>query len=967
MFASAVGRLIWKEYRVQRALWFLLLGLLLVLQVLLRLAFFSADGSRSFNVTSADEQWATRAMWLLAFVMQVIFFVASIAISFAGEREERTCDLLIHHAPSPWAVLLAKIGICLAGSIALYFCGAFVAMAIGRSSPNDSYMLHQFSNSTPSIGTELIARVTLGLVLLAWCLFGSLLCQRVLTSIPTMAVGWVVTGWIPLIGVAAFLSIVTVDAGVEADKLRLMSAICVVAVAMIGVDIWLGYRWAEGKYIDLNFLSDQEGFWSIGWSGLFDRESRTSRMPLGIELDETERRTWQRLVWQERQRNVIPRWLTTCICAAIVIMSPIADVTHSNYGTPSAHDVAVCVLALAMGILSFRYDGEGQPVRFLANHGTSARMIWKAKQAVWMSRTFLTLVVLLALVAIRDSSWSTYPAALIERHLWLMLLSYGCGQLSAMLLRGAILAAITGAVATAVLFLWLELTRSLQLPQWWSLGIPAITPLLATYLHIRGWLLDGSTSSQKVRLAAVLIGLPCFTGAILAAYRIVEVDRTDQSWRKELVFQSPFDWRYEIGNLKTVQPTANLKARPRLQIIAETPADRRAAAEASSANARLSPHEQALADEVAGIFANNSALIHQGAVLPLEPTDAELGSIQDQAPRLAQDKLFPLRSFERLSDLLLARALDHLHANEQEVAFDVCLSHLSLCRAMARGPFMPCWKAGADRERRALEQLVEWANHPQVTFATIHGAIKEIERSAQQFPTPGSAIIDELAKAKRDSIIDEYTDLHGLTPGWLRIWLQLPWETRRRSQLWELEASLHRAYLNYLASRFSWGPDFVSRMHYGLKAGADENVVPVGQDYLQPMAGLQATTWGAEVALGQDRSDVVRDRFTAVNAALTRLGIIAYRKQHGKMPADLDALFGIVHQWNFQDPWSSGRLDYRVNCLVSQGNTLSGVDINPERTDTVIPRPAVASRFVFPIPSPIARNELSTPTNSKKD
>ena len=633
--------------------------------------------------------------------------------------------------------------------------------------------------------------------------------------------------------------------------------------------------------------------------------------------------------------------------------------------------LSVC-WGLVMGILSFRSEGEGQPVRFLAHHGTSAGMIWKAKQAVWMVRAFLTPAILLALVAIRDSVLLTYPGNLIERHIWVTLLSYGCGQLSAMLLRRAILAAITGATAAAVLFLWLELMRSLQLPQWWSLGIPAMTPLLATCLFARPWLLDGSTWSQKVRLAAVLIGLPLSTCVIVAVYRVVEVERIEPSLRREQAFQLPWQYQYETGSLTTAQSSTDLSARPRLLAIAiaDVPVDRRPIATSGSASPRLSEREQKLADQVTGAFLNNSTLIHESLVPPtLPPTDDPIGLRGAKILYTDRDPLFPVNSFERLSDLLLARARDHLQRNEQEPAFDVCLAHLSLCRAMARGPFKPCWQAGADRERRVLELMVEWANCQRVTFAEIHGAIKEMEARLRQFPTPGSAIIDELTEAKRVSIVDNYTKFHGATIGWQRVWLQLPWETIRRDQLWEMEALLHRSHLSYLANRFSFGPGSASRMNYTVSVVADENVAPVGKDYLQPLAALQATTWGAEVALSEDRSGIVRDRFTAVNAALTRMGIIAYRKQHRKMPADLDALFGIVRQWNFQDPWSGGRLDYRANCLVSQGNAPSVLDTNSEKADAVARRPPEASRFVFPIPAVLvgSNEESSTPTRSKTE
>ena len=287
---------------------------------------------------------------------------------------------------------------------------------------------------------------------------------------------------------------------------------------------------------------------------------------------------------------------------------------------------------------------------------------------------------------------------------------------------------------------------------------------------------------------------------------------------------------------------------------------------------------------------------------------------------------------------MLVRARDHLNLNEPASAFEICLAHLKSCQAMARGPFKPCWQTGADEERRVLELLVEWANHRNVTFAEIHGGIKELEVRLNYFPSPGSAIIDEHAQAKQNSIVDEYVTQHGEIPGWQRIFMQLPWESIRRGHLWEIEAMLHRANLSYLVSRLSYDPRFP----------VDDRVVPVGGNYLQSMAELQSTTWGAEVALTGDRSESVRDRFTAMKAALTRMGIIAYRKQHGKMPADLDALFGIVRQLNFQDPWSNGRFDYRSNCLVSHGNGPSGIDVQSK--ESAAGQTVKLSRFVFPIP-----------------
>jgi hypothetical protein len=302
-----------------------------------------------------------------------------------------------------------------------------------------------------------------------------------------------------------------------------------------------------------------------------------------------------------------------------------------------------------------------------------------------------------------------------------------------------------------------------------------------------------------------------------------------------------------------------------------------------------------------------------------------------------------------LSALLLERARRELRANETKSALDTCLSHLKMCQSMASGPFAPCWQAGAEAERRSLELLVEWSNHPQVDFTEVHGAIAEIQDLDRKFPSASASIIDEFEEAKRKSIIEQYSRHYGGTAvGWRRVWLQLPWETSRRHELWNIESLFHRAHLSYLENSITAGNSVSARYMFWPTQGPVENLTPVGGNYLSALAEIQGTTWGAEVALSGDRSEYVRDRYTAMKATLTRLGVIAYRKQYGKMPPDLDAVIGIVRQSNFLDPWSSGRFDYRTNAIYSQGNSPRTVD--SQRQEGTNQPPRESSRFVFAIP-----------------
>ena len=923
MFRTAIGRLLWKEYRVQRALWFLLLGILLLLQVLLRLAYFNSTESITHAV-SIDEQWATRTMWLLVFVMQVIFIVASVAISFAGEREERTCDFLVHHAPSPWAILSAKIGICFAGSAGLYVCGAFMALILGRSHSIESNLTYQLVFFHNSMAVDFTLRLTILLVLLAWCVFGSLLSQRVITSIPTMAVGWIATGWLPMVAALTLMNLIPGQIEMRFERTIMIIVFALGAIAMIGFDAWLGYRWAEGRFVDLRFLTEYGDFWSTTWLGIRNRSSRPSRIPSSTEPEESERRAWLRLVWQERNRNVIPRWMVISIVAFVLLSSDADYVVRENYGIPLLQDFVVCLIGLVMGILSFRNEGEGQPVRFMANHGSSPKMIWNARQSVWLFRAIVTPAVLLAIMAIRDQRFLSYPHALIERHFWLVLMSYGSGQLAAMLLHRAMLAAITGGMLAAVLFLWFELMRSLHIPQFWSAGVPIVALIVATRMHARSWLLDYSTRDHKLRLASVLMGLPFLPFAIVAIYRVYEVDRINPAQLSRKVFESArrLPFMFDTSNLSVDTTTSAMSTvRKRLQDIAARPTT--SVAVPGTANLTLSVDDRTIADELAVAFASDAFAIH----------------FESRSESSGRFELFPAVSFSRLSDRMLARARDHMALNEPTAAFRMCQTHLNACRTMARGPFNSCWKPAAVEERRALELLVEWANRADVPFADIHGAIKELEERQNRFPAPGAAIVDELTLAKRNSIVERYIAHHGSILGWQRIWMQLPWEAARRNRLWEIEAELHRAHLACLFAQLS----------FDQRLSPEADLIPVGGNYLESMSELQSTTWGAEIALAGDRSEFVRDRFTAMRAAMTRMGIIAYRKQYGSMPADLDSLFGIVLQRNFQDPWSNGRFDYRTNCLVSQGDSPRATDIQTQ--ESVSRQPVTPSRFVFPIPS----------------
>jgi len=517
---APLSRLLWKEYRAQRTLWLTMLGLGLGLQGLIYIVFRNPID-------------LVPAVWSMAAVIQLLCMIASTAIMFAGEREEGTSDWLLRLCAPPVWTLVAKWGFLLLASTAIASILSLTALLLVRIGPGGS----DGSLDRGNVFTDVLMAAA-GVFI--WSSLGSLLSRRVLTSIPTMAFWWIITMVLPVSLVPWLFGFRGLDVTIDRFEGQVMVFFTVVAGA---ADLWLGWRWCHGKYADARILANVHQKWNALLNRILRRSTSASRLPTCSEDSYVGRRIWQRLLWQERHRDSFHRMLLQGGCA----ISLLVGLTRNSEALFVCVSGLVIVLPMFLGVLSFRYDAEGQPLRFLANRGVSAGPVWFAKQTVWLPRAFWVpfiismtggfsavlsaayarseLVVLPAYLLTNSivASWNVHWKD-VETAICFVLVTYSCGQLAAMLLRQTILSVVVGVVLSGIATFWLVLMRVLDVPLWWSVGGVSVWFFWLSWWYAPYWLME----RRSRRIAAglgfnVLVPFMTLIG-VTAAWRVGEVD-----------------------------------------------------------------------------------------------------------------------------------------------------------------------------------------------------------------------------------------------------------------------------------------------------------------------------------------------------------------------------------------------------------------------------------------------------------
>ena len=516
MFATQFGRIFWKEYRSQRTLW--LSCLLMEIVYLVLVLIFTSNAVQTIQL-----------LWGTATVFPILYAVACGAVLFAGERESRGSDWLLSLSNSPAATLSAKIAFAIVATMAMQLISALPTLIF-------SGIYFQFGYS-PSPAWLLIPY---GLWVLCWSILGSLLSRRVFTSLGAMVFGVILTLYIPLILTMSLMYLFLrreLDSGHPISNAIFFVFMVCLTLVVIWIDVQLGLRWCQGKYVDgtiiERFLASFEQ-WLRNRTG---HVAKAARIPNRVEFDQPWRRTWQRLIWQERHRESLPILIAVVGCA-LGSMITIVDVIGLSGSVVFVFALCLAIPTL-MGVLTFESDTEGSRFRFLANRGLPEASIWFAKQAVWLPRAFwITAAIFFSSLIVEGLAGSVRDLFMHSKRMpqdpsmdaafkvlsqnwdltiYFVLLSYACGQLASMIFSRAVLAGVFGFVLTGFTVFWGRQALLAEIPIFWTLGFPFLSMLLFTFWQMKPQMLEERTLFRSGKMALVLVSLVvvCYLGGVV--------------------------------------------------------------------------------------------------------------------------------------------------------------------------------------------------------------------------------------------------------------------------------------------------------------------------------------------------------------------------------------------------------------------------------------------------------------------
>ena len=866
MFAVPFHRMFWKEYRVHRALWFSCLLIGVVCQITVGFMALHPDIRSEFLLAAAS-------------FFPVMYAVGCGALLFASEREERTADWLVSLSIPPAPSLTAKFSFAVASVVALQSVLAIFSLALlgGTTAENLRTMFFPFA-----------------LVVLIWSSLGSVLSRRVLMSVPLTF----------LLGLVSHLLLLFVLTSWSRQPFHVTTpiyiAVGMLSVCALGFDVWLGWRWCLGQYIDGSSLDNVNFRLTDIWQSSSKSRTTTSRLTTRVESEQAWYRTWQRLVWQERNRESL-HWAMLIGGVLLGLLNAVNGQIGSN--NPSTRDaVAFLVIGLAslipfsMGVLGFRSDANRSQSRFLAFRGISPASVWMAKQAVWMWRAFWLPIAVIgcarffeALFADRYGMDKLPMASVVSTMsnrpwltVWVVLLSYGSGQLAALLFQRTINAIAIGVMLNVVLIGWVGLCDVLSVPQWCFLGLPVLAMFLITFWQIRPWLLEDNSWSRKWKLAVALIGAPSLIVMGLACFRVTEAAAfppVDQSLVS--LFQST-----RIDSKPTTAEQESVRLR--LEQLTQT-----------------EEADQTVADEI------------------VELLNHENVSLKPQYNYEERVLAYTLK----IRQILDSQADAYLDKGALDKSLECRLASLRLARFLSRESTVYGWWSGSIIQSMTLENLVALVNHPLQTPESIRSAMKSIEAELARFPsaTEGIAATYELDRqtwilSSRAELIDELTRMKvDAEPANLMMFpALLPWERKRADLLMTRDAEFQFAMIWSLEQQLQTP-----------KSNAYQNVTKTIEGSESVINHLKNTTFFVRFANSPLRYSVQRvlDRHTSVRAALTRMELIAYRLEHGKLPDRLVELIPNFNGVNLVDPYSGRLFEYYPTFLLSSGQR--GVELLP--------------------------------------
>lgn len=912
-FLVPVGRLMWKEYRIQRSLWLAMLTFGIVPQLLIRLL-------------ASDPDLRVTGVWMTVVTIPIMFIIGSTAILFAGEREDRTCDWLLNLSVRPRWTLFSKWSFVAIAAIALIVVLSISAFALVWAIPQATEATQV--GSTPDSASTAAGILAILLGFLLWGSLGSLLSRRVITAVPAMGFLWIgtlvfVSVWLPwMLGLKSTQSEQTVVA-------------IVMLVIACSANIWLGWRWCRGKYFDARTVSN-------GISRLREWTQRVrgasqvvARWPQGLELPSAAQREWQRLVWQERQRDQFHKWLAGAGCF-LAILVPVAG---RMTGSTLAELLILVMLAtpLVIGALAFRFDGEGQPLQFLANRGVRLRRLWFAKHVVWLPRMtgILSLIWLVSLSAeslihpiASGQSVSSISAGICRRQdvaICLVLLIYGAGQLMAMLFHRSTLSLAAGGMAAVVAGLWLGYMTELQVPLWWSVGGVIVCLYGWAWWLAPRWADERRFAKRYVQAVAVFVMPPIAILGGVALWRMSEIAGFEPGSPSLFALMYPTESARlgpELG--QRAQVISELKAEIARQQQPQTAADLEASNELSmtmggvfSLSHFMPPHAPG-SEPVGDELQQELRLARAAFWAEHEPQLQRILKVAEQKQGASIRRWLELGSSSFLTpdqQALLEAARLRTEEGRLEDALRYYCASLRLATFWATRSPLKYRETAQLQQAETLRLIVAWANHDDQTLPSLRTALKKIREELDLFPAWRETLVaqhlaDIQTLNEQIQFGSHATSRQMPSAGLQEIARHLPWERYRAHQL--LERHLMATDIQ-LAQAADW-----LKHGIGMDVPRAMEHFPNGRDDAQE-ARFEVTTplvsGHSSQALFLFAQRLLIEQETVARSSMLALSLLAWKHEHGSWPRSLVELLTAGTRDSLPvsavvDPWCGEQFQY---------------------------------------------------------
>jgi len=863
--ASIFWRLVWKEYRLQRAFW---LAMLVFVPILLGLSMLAG------NVSA---EW----IFVLSLALASLYAVGCGATLFATEHETGTFDFQRAVPVSPWQLFFGKMTFALASTVALLIVAIVVAALFAE-------IVHtQFDSVRP--GLESRIWVQGGLAAAELLLWGTLF--SLLLSQPLKAVVFALAGW------AAVLTLTSVYADGPDYYTRAAWLRVAVAAAVAAADLGLGLRWFRPGSSRLRQTV-------LASAANSTRSLPTARPGLGG--------MFLRLVWQEWQHSRGMLALSTAmVLPAILLWLFKIFAIHSRWGWNSELSAALGAVwmfaAMAAAPLAgawvFLGDWHAQSYRFLADRGVKPGLVWFSRQAVWLGAVaFWVTAGLLAVLA----SWPTLRDAVdadagrffsgVAVAVLLVFTAYTVGQSCSMLFRNSIVAGFLSLLLSGVVCAWAGLMWRLDVPFVWSVAPIPFSLLLATWLRTPGWLAEqrGLRAWWAPTLAVVLPAVVILVG--VPAYRVLQIPAIGPGFNVQ-EFTRPIS--------REDQATLELYRRA---LQAFVPRDKLAEYGSAADN-----DGSRRATDAAWVAANEEAI-----ALALKASGRPAGDLAPAIDPFARDALYNLGhsgdfyNLGHFGDLLSASAAMVQREGRLDAAWERYRAAIRIAGRFSRrsaGQF--------DTSRTVYRALPGWSAAPGQTKERIAAAINELSMSALPPDAPADSIKASYLRQRRlmeanpetvsKAFRDEAEALKYTL--WRRL---LPWEHRRALRV-----------VDWLAwhDLIMW-----QKAETAIRNGDRPAVLvadPVREIYRSNREPWNTWAkwrkWGEAIPLFDSWNwphsprliSEYASREAERRAALQILAIAAWKLEHGELPPTLDALVGKRLNKLPADPFADDRALFR--------------------------------------------------------